>query len=255
MGTVRAPAVAGQFYPADPTQLTRQVDALLRAAPTSTHPTNAFVVPHAGYIYSGPTAAVAYAGLPRDTRRVVLIGPAHFAPLRGCAVASAQAWRTPLGEVRVEDASALVEAGLVTVDDDAHQREHSLEVQLPFLQRVLADGFAVLPVVVGSAAAGEVAAVISAALAPGSVLLCSTDLSHYEPDDRARVQDAATLRAIVGLRSADVGVRDACGVFALRGLLEWASSAGLTPTVLRYETSADTAGDPSRVVGYSAVAL
>ncbi len=254
MGSVRPPAVAGLFYPADPTVLADQVDALLAGA-ANPREAPAYVVPHAGYVYSGRTAAVAYAGLPRDTRRVVLVGPAHFAPLRGCAVGSAEAWRTPLGEVPVEDAGALVEAGLVTVDDDAHAREHSLEVQLPFLQRVLAGSFGVLSIAVGSAAAGEVAAVISAALAPGSVLLCSTDLSHYEPDEQARVQDAATLRAVVGLRSADVGVRDACGVFALRGLLAWAASRGRAPTVLDYATSADATGDRSRVVGYAAVAM
>lgn len=257
MGGVRPPAVAGQFYPADAELLADQVDALLAAAPGANGAARAFVVPHAGYVYSGPTAAYAYAALPRDVSRIVLIGPSHFAPLRGCAVGTAETWRTPLGEVTidVDGGKALFDAGLVMADDDAHAREHSLEVQLPFLQRVLPLGTPVLPIVVGATASGEVAAVVNAALTPGSVLLCSTDLSHYEPDAAARVQDAETLQAIVGLRPADIGVRDACGVYALRGALAWAAAAGLRAELLHYATSADTAGDPARVVGYAAVAM
>jgi AmmeMemoRadiSam system protein B len=130
-------------------------------------------------------------------------------------------------------------------------------VQLPFLQRALGE-VPLLPIVVGQSGAADVAATIRAAVGPdptGTVVLCSTDLSHYLPDEQARRHDRQTLAAVAELAPERIGVRDACGVFALRGLLEWARRDGLEPTLLDYSTSAETTGDPTRVVGYAAVSF
>jgi AmmeMemoRadiSam system protein B len=255
----RSPAVAGRFYPREPVRLAGTVDRLLDAVevPDGEALAAAYVVPHAGYVFSGPTAAHVFARLRRQAGRidrVVLIGPAHFVPLVGCAVPAATSWATPLGELPVADTAGL--AGHATVDDAPHAPEHSLEVQLPFLQRALGRTVPVLPVAVGRAAPATVAAAIRAAAAtgPGSVVLCSTDLSHYLDLAAAVERDARTAAAVTALAPERIGVRDACGVFALRGLLAWARDAGLRAELLDLATSADTAGDPSRVVGYGAFA-
>ncbi len=256
---VRPPAVAGQFYPADPDALAADVDAMLDAVdvPADDALSRAYVVPHAGYRYSGPTAAHVYARLRAhagDVSRMVIVGPSHRVPLKGCALSGADRWLTPLGAVLVE---RMPEAGLAPVDDEPHAPEHSIEVQLPFLQRALGDT-TVLPIAVGVAAADDVAATIAAAvaLAPaGTVVLCSTDLSHYLPDEQARQQDQRTLDAVCELAPDRIGTRDACGVHALRGLLGWARREGLVARLLSYATSAETGGDRDRVVGYPAVSF
>jgi AmmeMemoRadiSam system protein B len=267
----RPPAVAGQFYPAQPNVLADLVDRLVDAVelpddelpdglPDDGAPAPAYVVPHAGYRYSGPTAGFVYARLRRyagAVQRVVLLGPAHRVPLRGCAVPVARRWRTPLGEVTIDAAAGeLAAAGLAVADDRPHAPEHSLEVQLPFLQRVLAAGVPVLPVAVGSSTVDDVRVTIEAAAGvAGTVVLCSTDLSHYLSQQAAREQDDRTVQAVLELAPERIGVRDACGVFALRGLLGWARQHRLTPRLLQVATSADTAGDPQRVVGYSALSF
>jgi AmmeMemoRadiSam system protein B len=258
-GAVRLPAVAGQFYPDDPDVLAADVDAMLDAVdvPADDELARAYLVPHAGYRYSGPTAAHVYAGLrahAASVSRVIIVGPAHRVPLKGCAVSGADRWLTPLGAVAVDRHAADVPA---PVNDEPHAPEHSIEVQLPFLQRALGDAV-VLPIAVGAAPAGDVADTIAAAvaLAPaGTVVLCSTDLSHYLPDEQARRQDQRTLAAVGELAPDRIGVRDACGVYALRGLLAWARREGLVAHLLSYATSADTGADPGRVVGYPAASL
>jgi len=261
---MRPPAVAGRFYPADPVALAELVDGLVAgvAVPDGEPPADGYVVPHAGLRYSGPTAAQVYARLARSAdgiERIVLLGPAHYVPLEGCAAPAAAHWRTPLGQVPVDTrvVRALAAAGWVVLDDLPHAPEHSLEVQLPFLQRVLRPGTPLVPVAVGQSSVDDVAAVISAALAagPGTVVLASTDLSHYLEDGAARQQDARTADAVLNLEPGRIGVRDACGVYGLRGLVGWARAGGLTPTLLHLCTSAETAGDPSRVVGYGAFAF
>jgi MEMO1 family protein len=262
---IRPAAVAGRFYPADPAALAALVDRLLDEAPVPAGEplAPAYVVPHAGYRFSGPTAAHVYARLAahaREVRRVVLVGPAHYAPLRGCVVPVAPAWRTPLGEVPVDSelaGEAIAAAGL-TPDDEPFAPEHSLEVQLPFLQRALPPGVPVLPVLAGISTVDEVATVLgrlAEAGGAGTTILCSTDLSHYLDEAAAREQDARTAAAIADLAPERIGTRDACGVFALRGLLGWARRTGLRPAVLHRCTSAETAGSPERVVGYCACAL
>jgi AmmeMemoRadiSam system protein B len=260
--TVRAPAVAGQFYPGDPDHLATMVDTLLDEADEfSTERGTAYVVPHAGYVYSGRTAASAYRQLRGyPIRRIVLIGPSHFHPLRGCAVPATPTWLTPLGPVTVdvEGCADLVEQGLAVRDDAPHRAEHSLEVQLPLLQRSIGAPFTVLPIVAGPTDTEAVAAVIAAAVArqpSRTVAVCSTDLSHYLDQDAARDRDAETVQAILARAPARIGVRDACGVYALRGLLAWATEVNAVPRLLHQSNSADASGDSSRVVGYAAVAF
>jgi hypothetical protein len=186
---------------------------------------------------------------------VILLGPAHFVPLFGTAVPAADAWATPLGEVAVdaELKTAAAVAGAV-VDDDPHQPEHSLEVQLPFLQRSLEPGFSVLPIAVGRCAAEEVAGILDA-LAAGPLIVCSTDLSHYNDIETARELDRRTADAVLARDHESIGQYDACGCFALNGLLEFARRSELEVFELDLRTSGDTAGDGSRVVGYGAFAL
>jgi len=253
---VRPPAVAGSFYPADPQELRRSVGALLDSAPSGRDDAFAYVVPHAGYRWSGPTAAHVYARLAgREFDRVVIVGPAHRVPLRGAAVPTVARWATPLGEVDIDTDGArdLVEGGLAAADDAPHAPEHSLEVQLPFLQFLGLNR--VLPVCVGPAPAEAVAALLSVVAVPGSLVLCSTDLSHYLTHDQARRADEATADAIVRLEPERIGERDACGRFALRGLLEWARGLGPEARLLHLATSADEGGPADRVVGYAAVSL
>ena len=272
-GWIRPPAVAGRFYPGRSDQLAADVrDYLTRPAPR-TEPEvpgelRAVVVPHAGYVYSGPTAGVGYrllVPLHDRVRRIMLLGPPHYVPVTGVALSSATAWHTPLGEAPIDtDAVATLLAraqdaaltGLsVAVDDYAHQPEHSLEVQLPFLQTVL-PGVPVCPLLVGTPDAEAVAQLLDDAWSdPGTLLVVSTDLSHYHPEPVARRQDARTAEAI---RRADVGAiadDDACGARALRGVLRLTAVTGARVRVLDLCTSADTAGDSHRVVGYGAFAI
>jgi AmmeMemoRadiSam system protein B len=271
--SIRVPAVAGAFYPAAPAALADLVDRLLDAVdiPADDRLAAAYVVPHAGYRYSGPTAAHVYARLRRhadDLRRIVLIGPSHRVPLAGAAVSAADRWRTPLGEVTVDSAgaSALADAGLAVVDETPHAPEHSLEVQVPFLQRALLSvaprDVPILPVCIGRSQVDETRAVIDSAVGvagavggDGTVVLCSTDLSHYLPDHEARARDTRTAQAIVALDPDRIGTRDACGSYALRGLLAWADRLGLVTRLLDLSTSADTAGGTDRVVGYAAFSM
>ena len=259
-GRSRPPAVAGIFYPADPGTLAATVDALLDAVEVSAADRlgAGYVVPHAGYRFSGATAAQVYARLRRHAAEiecVVIIGPAHAVPVKGCAVPTTDRWATPLGELSVDPvAHGLVVEGHATADDRAHAAEHSLEVQVPFLQRAV-PGVSIVPVVAGVAPTAEIGVAIAAADGPGTVVLCSTDLSHYLPDEQARAQDEHTARSIEALAADSIGVRDACGAFALRGLLAWARGRGLTARRLALTTSADSGADPARVVGYPAFAF
>ena len=258
---VRPPAVAGLFYPADPGDLRAAVEQALAAAPAAAGPVaKAIVAPHAGYAYSGLVAASAYARVtPARGRitRVVLLGPAHRAPRVAVVASGAEAFATPLGLVRVdvERRDALLAAGLVVVDDHAHAGEHSLEVQLPFLQVALGD-VAVLPLAVGHVDAQQVAGVLEAAWGGDETLVVvSTDLSHYHDHQTATELDRRTADAVVAARPDRLGPYDACGVVPLQALLLAAAGHDLHVELLDLRTSADTAGDPGRVVGYGAFAL
>ncbi len=256
----RPPAVAGMFYAGDPASLARDVDDALAAAhPVAGPAPKALIVPHAGYAYSGPIAASAYAALERvrdSIHRVVLLGPCHRVAVRGLALPSADAFDTPLGRVPVDREGVAALSGLpqVVVSGPAHALEHSLEVQLPFLQRVLRE-FSIVPLVVGDASADEVAGVIDRLWGgPETLLLISSDLSHYHRyEDAARI-DRATAAAILALDPA-LDHEQACGATPIAGLLTVARRRGLTAQLLDLRNSGDTAGDRRRVVGYAAVAF
>lgn len=270
---VRQPAVAGRFYPGHPAALAAIVDELIAEVrvPEQDRLAAGYVVPHAGYRFSGPVAAQVYARLRRHAdrvRRVVLVGPSHFAPLTGAAVPITDRWLTPLGEfpVDTEVREKLLAGGYAVADDHPHQREHALEVQLPFLARTVGR-VPVLPIAVGATpkpvdnpvdstvdAVETVAAAITEG-GPGTVLLCSTDFSHYHDHATAQRLDRITAEAVIRLQPEGIGTLDACGRHALRGTVGWARQRGLTPRLLDLRTSADTFGRPERVVGYPAFAF
>jgi AmmeMemoRadiSam system protein B len=258
MGAVRPPAVAGTFYPADPGELAAVVDRLLADAdppPLDIEPT-LLVVPHAGYVYSGPVAATAFRLVGTADRRFVMVGPSHFVAVAGMATAAATGLATPLGVVAVDDElSAVAEArhGVAPLAT-AHAREHSLEVQLPFLQRT-AGRASVLPLLTGDAAADRVADVLEDALdLAGVKAIVSTDLSHYLDSATARHRDAATAAAVVEMRPDAIGRDDACGATGLRAAVITAARRHWEFRLLDLRNSGDTAGPTDRVVGYGAFA-
>ena len=257
--STRPAAVAGMFYPAEPAALERTVAELLAGATAGNDDAKAIVVPHAGYTYSGPTAAFAYRLLEsrRDRiRRVVLLGPAHSVFLQGMALPSVDVFATPLGDVPVDADGVKQALGLpgTQVSDEAHAEEHSLEVHLPFLQTVL-DDFQLIPIVVGVCPARQVEALIEALWGGDETLIvASSDLSHYHSYSDARAIDAQTTARIEACDSALHG-DEACGAYALNGLLLAAKARGLHVHTLDLRNSGDTGGDRHRVVGYGAYAL
>ncbi len=260
MATVRPPAVAGLFYPGEPDELRSMVDGFLLEEAAADRPApKAVIAPHAGYAYSGSIAGSAFrAVLPaaESIRRVVLLGPAHFVPIRGLALPGHSRFATPLGEVSVapEGAQASLRLPQVRVIPEAHVREHALEVELPFLQALLGD-FDIVPLVAGDADAGEVAEVLERLWGgPETLVVISSDLSHYLPSEKARQVDRETADEILAL-GGPLHSRQACGAVPINGLLEAARRRGLVPELLDLRNSADTAGDPSRVVGYGAFAF
>ena len=254
---LRPAAVAGMFYPESAAALAQEVGQMLAAAPAlpALHP-KAIIVPHAGYIYSGPVAASIYAPLERlrgTVRRVVLLGPTHRVAVDGLALPASAAFSTPLGIIPIDGPAVEAIRGLpqVVISDAAHALEHSLEVQLPFLQTVL-DEFSLLPLAVGRATAAEVAEVLECLWGGDETLIViSSDLSHYLPYDTARNTDAATARHIVAL-DPHIDHQQACGATPVNGLLLAAQRHGLEARLIDLRNSGDTAGDRSRVVGYGA---
>jgi AmmeMemoRadiSam system protein B len=259
MPTVRRPAVAGLFYPGSPGELRSTVESLLDAAVVDPGPVpKAVIAPHAGYVYSGPIAATAFQALAACVRlrRIVVLGPAHRVAVRGLALPGADAFATPLGEVVVDAEAAVAVSRLpqVSTFPEAHAPEHSLEVELPFLQ-VLFPAARVLPIVVGDAGEDEVAEVLDLLWGgPETAIVISSDLSHYLPYDVARRVDHETADEILALEG-PLHPRQACGAFPINGLLVAARRRGLTPRLLDLRNSGDTAGDRGRVVGYGAFAF
>ena len=257
---IREPAVAGAFYPESAETLSDDLAALLRAArpvgPEQPLP-KALIAPHAGYVYSGPIAANAYARMAAARgriKRVVLLGPTHRVAIEGLALPAAQGLRTPLGVVPVdmEAVAALSTFPQVTVSAQAHAREHSLEVHLPFLQAVLGE-FAVVPLVVGQASPELVADVIERLWGGAETLIVvSSDLSHYLTYTQARATDRETAHAIL-MRRPQLNHYQACGATPVNGLLLVALRRGLKPQLFDVRNSGDTAGDHSRVVGYASM--
>ena len=258
MTSVRPAAVAGAFYPGSPKELDATVQYHLSQVANADAPVpKAIIAPHAGYIYSGPVAATAYARV-RPARevikRVVLLGPCHRVPVRGLAVSGADAFATPLGDVPVDRQAIerILDLPQVEVFDATHEEEHSLEVHLPFLQVIL-EAFSIVPLVVGEADADKVAEVLERLWGgPETLIVISTDLSHYLEYDSARRRDRATCRAIEALDGARIGREDACGRIPMNGLLALAKRRGMGVTTVDLRNSGDTAGSSDRVVGYGA---
>jgi hypothetical protein len=258
---IRPPAVAGMFYPSPPEDLRQMVEGFLaEATPSSfSEAPKALIAPHAGYIYSGPVAASAYAALVparHIIHRVILLGPSHRVPFRGLALSSADSFATPLGNIPLDQQAILAIRDLPQVQllDQAHAMEHSLEVHLPFLQTVLAE-FTLVPLVVGDATPEEISEVLEILWGGRETLIMvSSDLSHYHDYSTAVREDQATSRAILALQDR-LRPEQACGCRAINGLLHLAKSRNLHVSMLDLRNSGDTAGPRDRVVGYGAYAV
>lgn len=264
-GRVRPSALAGQWYPRDARVLDQEVHAHLARASAAIAEhlgelaSVAFIVtPHAGMMYSGPTAGHAWAAAPRDARRVILVGPAHRVPFRGIALGDFEAFAIPTAQVPVDRAAlAELEARfpeLCGFVPGAHDEEHCLEIQLPFLHAVL-PGVPIVPLLAGAVSTAELATVLSELLRPGDLLAVSTDLSHFHPYDDARRRDSATLEAIVSLATGTLTGEDACGHRGVSAAGTLARKRGYRAVLLDYRSSGDTGGDRDAVVGYGAVAI
>ena len=258
---MRPPEVAGTFYPSDPDACASLVMRCLEGArPSPPGEPKAIVAPHAGHVYSGAIAGTAYAPLAERSERierVVMLGPAHRVGLRGMATTSASAWASPLGTVLVDWAAMqpLLAQSHVRVDDSAFAREHSLEVQLPFLQRVL-DDVAIVPILVGDASYDDVAEVLDALWGgPETLILISTDLSHFHDYETARRLDAGTAKLVELMQAEKLDGELACGYRGLGGVLTRARALDLRVTALDVRNSGDTSGSRDRVVGYGAFAM
>lgn len=257
----RAPAVAGTFYPSHPQQLRWAVNDYLRQGremhPPSVKP-SAIVAPHAGYVYSGPVAGTAYAQLDliaETVRRVILVGPAHYVGFHGLAVSRASSFSTPLGQVPTDTSMIenLLNFSQVHALDQAHAPEHSLEVHLPFLQVVLSTEFTLVPILIGTAVDEQVTEVLESVWCDDETLLVvSSDLSHYHPYELAKRIDGETSKMIEGLRADQLTGDRACGYQGIRGMLRIAKRRGLSVKAIDLRNSGDTAGPHEQVVGYGA---
>lgn len=258
---IRPPAVAGQFYTADPDALRQQIQEYVNEAtlPDGLGIVRAVIAPHAGYVYSGPTAGYSFkalAVLPTKKRTVFLLGPAHRAYFRGVALGGYSAFRTPLGDApiatgRVEE--MLTRSPLYTRAPEAHAPEHCLEVEVPFLQVTLPD-FCLVPMLFGEVDAREVAAELVDHIGEDDLIVVSNDLSHFYSYDEAQQLDRSLLDALMAGDEAGVLRGEACGRFPVAALMGIASRKGWQPHLLDYRTSGDTAGDRRQVVGYAAIA-
>ncbi|MDP2432034.1 MAG: AmmeMemoRadiSam system protein B [Pseudomonadota bacterium] len=259
MQSARPPAVAGTFYPADPSELSAMLRRLLAEAQPPPLRPKALIAPHAGYIYSGAIAAGAYAllrPLRASIKRVILLGPVHRVWTPGLALPGVEAFETPLGRVLLDQEAIAAIDGLdqIQVHPAAHAQEHSLEVQLPFLQSVL-DDFTLVPLAVGGAGPNAVAEVLEVLWGGAETLIVvSSDLSHFLPYDQAQHVDRATVHDILRFNGHLVG-EQACGCHPINGLLLAAHKHGLAPHLLDLRNSGDTAGDRNRVVGYASIAF
>ncbi|RMH62815.1 MAG: AmmeMemoRadiSam system protein B [Zetaproteobacteria bacterium] len=255
---IRPAAVAGFFYPADADTLRAMIDGWLAQIPTTVaHRPKALIAPHAGYVYSGLTAAFGYAILRgMDIRRVALLGPAHRVPFAGIALPDVEAFATPLGIVPLDSTMmqmAMRERSVLQLND-AHVMEHSLEVQLPFLQRLLGE-FTLAPMVIGHADEAMVADVLELLWGDAHTLIViSSDLSHYHPYEQARRLDRQTIEQILALKG-PISHQQACGATGINGLLHMATRHTLVPRLLDYRNSGDTAGGRDEVVGYTSIAF
>lgn len=258
--TIRPAAVAGYFYPDDPGEIKNMISDYMTSANRSSDIPKAIIAPHAGYVYSGPIAANAYAGIEpiKDRiKRVVLLGPAHRVYVKGMALSTADYFASPLGNVAIDKtlhAKALSFDNVVEFDQ-AHAKEHSLEVHLPFLQ-ILLNEFTLAPILVGDADIKEVARLLDHLWQDDETLIVvSSDLSHFHDYDTAKRIDQKTSGAIESFDTGQIGPKQACGCFPVNGLLNLAEARSLKVQTLDVRNSGDTAGNKDRVVGYGAYSL
>lgn len=258
---VRPPAVAGSFYPSQAEVLNQTIDRMVHGVSPRKPDVHvrAMVVPHAGYSYSGPTAAYGYRLLANDPHaysRFVILCPAHRWPGEGVAAPEASRFATPLGEVAVdqEAIAALHEEQLVSILPEAHRQEHAIEVHLPFLQHICTEPFALVPLVVGRCSPRQVVRVLQHLMDAQTFLIVSSDLSHFLTDQDARQRDQHTVASLLNLQEEALDTEDACGYYALRGFLSFARQRNWSGEQVAYATSADNGGDRQRVVGYATLA-
>ncbi len=256
----RPARVAGLFYPGSAENLSRTVSRLLASARSKEHPDlSGIIVPHAGYVYSGPIAASAFASLPSSQsrfRRCVLVGPSHFVPFKGVAAPSFTSFATPLGEMPVDTVAVneLLAEARVVIDDGPHERDHAIEVELPFLQRIYGN-LPIVPLLFGITSARAVAAAVAQVWFDETLLVISSDLSHYEDYEAARAHDLRTAKSIEAFEESVIGPADACGDLAIRGALIAARQRDLPIERIDLRNSGDTSGDKQGVVGYGAWAI
>lgn len=256
----REAVVAGLFYPQSAQQLETEVGSFLTPCSDPEIHIQALIAPHAGYCYSGAVAGKAYAYLKSIApviKRVVLLGPSHRVALRGCALCDYEQYSTPLGEVDVEQSSyeQLLTLDEVSLNNQAHSLEHALEVQLPFLQYCLAD-FKLLPIVVGYCRPDTISNILHELKAnkPSTLVVVSSDLSHYHPYQQAQRLDNQSINKILNYDNSLAG-EDACGCFAVNGLLDYAKNQKWKIKLIKKANSGDTAGDKQKVVGYASFIL
>lgn len=256
----RPPAVAGLFYPADAAELTQVIQQYLKQVETNTHAPKAIIAPHAGYIYSGAIAASVYARLKtarQQIKRVLLMGPSHRVAFNGLALSQMDYFITPLGNIALdkEAIKTIITLPFVAYFEPAQAQEHCLEVQLPFLQLLLAD-FTIVPIVVGHATPEQVAQVINQLWGgDDTLIIISSDLSHYYPYATAQQLDNITSHAIETLNYEALGIESACGRIPISGLLKFARDKGLIIKKIDLRNSGDTAGDKQKVVGYGSYVI
>jgi AmmeMemoRadiSam system protein B len=254
-GGVRKPAVAGQFYPSDPSELKREVASFMAKGKKLDVPPVLLISPHAGYVFSGPVAGVGFAAVDKKVTTVILIGPSHHAYFPGVCISGADAFETPLGKIPLDHAivEKLRKNPLVSVTPQADIPEHSIEVQLPFLQAALTS-FSIVPVLTGKVEPSVVANMLLPYITPTTLVVASSDFSHYQSNKRARILDDQSIKTI--LSGNEDGPIDACGVVPIRVVMHLAEKLSLSPVLLDARTSYDTApqyGDDSRVVGYASI--
>ncbi len=250
---MRLPAVAGMFYPKKADELKQMIGSFLQQAEETKlkGKLKALIVPHAGYIYSGIVAAQGYKLLEKHQfKKVILLGPSHYVAFYGAAIAD-EDFLTPLGKVKCGDISGWTKEGLVEVSPEAHLKEHSLEVQLPFLQETLGNQFELYALVLGTINEAKLARFISEKLDEDTLVVISSDLSHYFSYDKAVLKDNETISNIL---KGDAANLDACGRTPIKVLMHLAELKGWKPKLLDYRNSGDTARDKERVVGYASVA-
>lgn len=256
----RQPAVAGTFYPENPQQLQQMVSHFLEETNTEVLTPKAIIAPHAGLIYSGAIAASAYSllsGIRKTINRVVLIGPSHRIGFKGLAVSRAKSFSTPLGKIAIdtEAVNNLSSLPFVKHIEQAHIHEHCLEVQLPFLQTIL-DSFTIVPIVAGDATSEQVSTVLKMLWGgPETLIVISSDLSHYHDYKTAQKIDRETSNKIENLQYETLDYESACGRIPISGLLALAREKSLCAKTIDLRNSGDTAGDKNRVVGYGSYVI